>query len=171
MVNDRIKRGISYEDESQVWWQLWSEGRFLPKNRKLTPIRYLTGLTALNLMMEGRTAPGWHSTYLFNRASWAWSGDLIRDTTPILGYRGIYNATEELRRHVSDLSTVILAASYERAVFDILYHYVVECEPVPNIQAKDIDHEVDFSLVRQWINESDINSERLKARMLSWLPE
>ncbi len=68
-VNDRIKRGIRYEDESQVWWQLWSEGRFLPKNRKLPSIRYLTGLTALNLTMEGRNAPGWHSTYLSNRAS------------------------------------------------------------------------------------------------------
>lgn len=93
---------------------------------------------------------------------------MITDTTRLLGHTGVYDATEELRRHVSDIPDGTLAASYERAVFDLLYHYAVKNVPVPNIQAKDIDHEVDFDLVRQWINKSNIEPEALKRTMLGW---
>ncbi|BEH13955.1 hypothetical protein MAALD49_13230 [Marinobacter shengliensis] len=81
----------------------------------------------------------------------------------------MYDATSELRRHAPDTPEATLAASYERAVFDLLHHYAVLDKPVPNIQACDIDHEVDFDLIRQWINESEALSEELKYAMLAWL--
>ncbi|WP_375172117.1 hypothetical protein [Marinobacter sp.] len=168
-VNDRIRRGIRPEDQSQVWQQLFAKGRLLPANRRQSAKRYLTGLTALDLNMENRTAPGWHSTYLYLWENWSWSGDSIMDTTHLLGLRGVYDATSELRRHVPETADATHAASYERAVFDLLHHFAVLGKPVPNIQARDIDHEVDFALIRQWINENETLSEEIKSAMLAWL--
>ncbi|WP_273205188.1 hypothetical protein [Marinobacter subterrani] len=168
-VNERIRRGIRPEDQSQVWQQLFAEGRFLPAIRRSSARRYLTGLTALNLNMEGRTAPGWHSTYLYLWENWTWSGDSIMDTTHLLGQRGVYDASSALRRHAPDTPDATLAASYERAVFDLLHHFAVLRKPVPNIQAHDIDPEVDFDQIRQWINESEGLPEEIKSAMLAWL--
>ncbi|MDC9602799.1 MULTISPECIES: hypothetical protein [Gammaproteobacteria] len=168
-VNERIRRGIRPEDQSQVWQQLFAEGRFLPANRRRATTRYLTGLTALDLDMQGRTAPGWHSTYLYLWENWTWSGDSIMDTTHLLGLRGVYDATSELRRHAPNTPESTHAASYERAVFDLLHHFAVLDKPVPNIQAHDIDHEVDFDLIRQWINESELLPLEIKSAMLAWL--
>jgi|TARA_Y100001001_G_C8010975_1_gene309662 hypothetical protein len=168
-VNERIRRGIRPEDQSQAWQQLFAQGRFLPANRRRAAKRYLTGLTALNLNMKGRTAPCWHSTYLHLWENWTWSGDSIMDTTHLLGNRGVYDATNELRRHAPDTPEATHAASYERAVFDLLHHYAVLAQPVPNVQAHDIDHEVDFDLIRQWINESEYLPGGIKTAMLTWL--
>ena len=41
-------------------------------------------------------------------------------------------------------------------------------EPVPNVQAKDIDDSVDFDLVKSWIRSADILSEETKATMINW---
>jgi len=168
-VNERIRRGVRPEDQSQVWQRLFAEGRLLPANRRKPAKQYITGLTALNLNMEGRTAPGWHSTYLYLWENWTWSGDSIMDTTHLLGHRGVYDATSELRRHAPDTPEATHAASYERAVFDLLHHYAVLAQPVPNVQAHDIDHEVDFDLIQQWINESEELSGEIKTAMLAWL--
>ncbi|MAM85823.1 MAG: hypothetical protein CME36_00755 [unclassified Hahellaceae] len=128
-VNERIRRGIRPQDQSQVWQQLFAEGRFLRSNRRRTTTRYLTGLTALNLDMQDRTAPDWHSTYLYLWENWTWSGDSIMDTTHLFGLRGVYDATSELRRHVPETPDATHAASYERAVFDLL-HFALRKRPV-----------------------------------------
>jgi hypothetical protein len=41
-------------------------------------------------------------------------------------------------------------------------------KPVPNTQAKHIDHEVDFDIVRGWIDTVDLPREQ-KAAMHAWL--
>jgi len=51
----------------------------------------------------------------------------------------------------------------------LLHHYAVLAQPVPNVQAHDIDHEVDFDLIRQWINESEYLPGGIKTAMLTWL--
>ena len=47
-----------------------------------------------------------------------------------------------------------MSASYERAVFDLLYFYVEkEGRVVPNVQPSDIDDVVDFQIVVDWIKQ------------------
>ncbi|MDN6320991.1 MAG: hypothetical protein L0J77_14630 [Marinobacter sp.] len=66
---------------------------------------------------------------------------------------------------------ICISASYERAVFDILYsHIELNNQVVPNVQPSDIDDAVDFSRVLGWVSEWE-RSGRLKRgpAMRAWL--
>lgn len=130
---------------------------------------YITGLTALNLLAPGRRPAGWHTHGLVNRENWCLSEKQFASTEHLLGDQGLYDATDVLRRYAPDTPDGTLAASYERAVFDLLYHFiVVKQKPVPNVQAKDIDDAVDFTLIADWIESADLSQDQRTA-MLDWL--
>ena len=139
--------------------------------RQENAIRYLTGLSALNLIVEGRDSAYWHTSHIKNVKAWSISGVNFSSTQWLLGVADIFRANKSLSKSGVNLNVDIYAASYERAVFDMLYEFVVVREKViPNIQAKDIDDAVDFDKVMDWIDKSNgfIDSDKLE-EMKSWL--
>ncbi|MFN2350181.1 MAG: hypothetical protein ABR558_11515, partial [Thioalkalivibrio sp.] len=84
---------------------------------------YVTGLTALNIPLEDGTSADWHSSGLVNRQNWTWAGVRLASSDHLLNDAGVYDATEILRRYAPDTPHGTLAATYERAIFDLLYHY------------------------------------------------
>ena len=158
-ISRRIAGGDDFPEAGRVWQAL---------AKKRSAKCYVTGLTALNIPMPNGTTADWHSHGLVNRDHWTWSNDLLMDTSYLIGMAGVYDATKALRQYSPDTPDGTLAASYERAVFDLLHHFSMIGEPVPNIQAKDIDDSVDFDLVKSWIRSADILTEERKARMLDW---
>lgn len=132
---------------------------------------YLTGITALNIPIEGRDFADWHTTYLANTRSWRITGVNFISTEWLIGLDGVYRVNEELEERGLVFDRDIYAASYERAVFDMLHEFcVVRAKPVPNIQAEDIDDAVDFHKVMNWINQSVslVDDDKL-GTMRSWL--
>lgn len=131
-------------------------------------MKYITGLTALNIAKPGHAPADWHTHGLVNEKSWCWSDELA-STEDLLGEKGLYDATDVLRRYVPETPAGTLAASYERAVFDLLYHFLfVKKKPVPNVQAKDIDDAVDLALVADWIESAALPQDQTDT-MLRWL--
>ncbi|WP_029654879.1 hypothetical protein [Marinobacter daepoensis] len=168
-VNSILARGVRSEDKSTVWEQLWSEGRWLPPNRR-RPLVYVTGLTALNIPNEDGDAPGWHSHQLANRERWTWSGSKIESTVHLLKREGIYDATEILRRYAPETPEGTLAANWDRAVFDLLHHFSKIGEPVPNVQYKDLEHAINADQVKKWIASVDL-PEAKKRTMHLWFKD
>ncbi len=81
---------------------------------------------------------------------------------------GVYDATSILRHYAQETPEGTLAASYERAVFDLLYHFAMVSKPVPNIQYKDIDDAIDAEQIKRWIETCEMLPEFRKATMLDW---
>ncbi|WP_227714178.1 hypothetical protein [Marinobacter sp. 1-4A] len=49
---------------------------------------------------------------------------------------------------------ICICASYERAVFDMLYNHIeLSNQVVPNVQPSDIDDAVDLSRILGWVKE------------------
>lgn len=90
------------------------------------------------------------------------------DTTHLIGMTDVYDATLALRQYASETPNGTLAGTYERAVFDLLYHFAVKGEPVPNVQAKDIDDSVDFAKVTRWVETCEMLPEHCKEVMIAW---
>lgn len=130
-------------------------------------MQYITGLTALNIPIPGRIFADWHTSGLFNRENWLWSGQHLLDTTHLLGDAGVYDATKSLRQYAPEAPQGTLAASYERAVFDLLYHFSKVGKPVPNVQYRDIDDAINAEQIRRWIKAVDL-PESQKTVMLVW---
>ena len=112
-------------------------------------IQYITGITALNIPLPNRSLPDWHTCGLTNVKTWhgmAWqiASVNVRSTEFLIGHEDLYDATAVLRRYAPKTPGGTLAATYERAVFDFLYHQISQGKPVPSYQAKDIDEGVDF---------------------------
>lgn len=121
------------------------------------PIPYITAQTALCTVHPGRPKPLWHS--LGSSTVWAIAGQNFPDTSHLFGDREIVDISEFLRLSGMpvDLSR---CASYERAVFDLLYHYIEQNNRmvpsnrvVPNIQPTDIDDVVDFGRITAWVRD------------------
>jgi hypothetical protein len=158
-ISRRIANGDDFPEAGKIWQTL---------AKKRSAKRYVTGLTALNIPMPDGTTADWHTHGLAHRDNWTWSGDLLMDTSYLIGMAGVHDATQALRQYSPDTPDQTLAANYSRAVFDLLHHFSMIGEPVPNIQAKDIDDSVDFDLVKSWIRSADILSEETKATMVDW---
>lgn len=158
-LSRRMAEGDDFPEAGRVWQAL---------KQNQSSKQYVTGITALNIPIPGRLAADWHSHGLVNRDDWTWSGDLLSDTTYLLGMVGVYDATMALRQYSPDTPDRTLAADYERAVFDLLHHFSMFGKPIPNIQAKDIDDSVDLGLVKSWICSADILTEDRKKTMIDW---
>jgi hypothetical protein len=112
-ISRRIADGDDFPEAGRVW-------RALAKMKSAKP--YVTGITALNIPVHGRIFADWHMYCLTNVNAWSWAGTTLRDTTHLIGMAGVCDATEVLRRYAPDTITGTLAATYERAAFDLLYH-------------------------------------------------
>lgn len=159
-----------YLSVANVLGMTWLFDLFAPSENRIK-VRYLTGITALNIPIEGRAMADWHTTYIANTRAWCIAGANFSSTQWLIGLEGVYKATETLRKAGVSFGMDIYAASYERAVFDLLYEFcVVRGRPIPNIQASDIDDAVNFQRVVEWIDQSAdfIENDKLEA-MKSWL--
>lgn len=130
---------------------------------------YITGITALNILWPDRPAADWHTLGLANVFAWSWAGQQLMSTEHLLGDQDLYEATSILRCYAPETPEGMLAASYQRAVFDLLYSSAIKRKPVGNIQAADIDDAVDFGLVIRWIESLDPLPAEVRNKMLAWL--
>lgn len=92
----------------------------------------------------------------------------MESTEHLIGEQNLYDATHVLRKYAPGTQAGTLAATYERAVFDLLFHFISQRKPVPGYQAKDIDDAVDFAKVRYWIEIAELPVNQ-KAAMFDWL--
>ena len=134
----------------------------------------ITGITALSLPQNGFSAL-WQADAARDPATWQLAGRDLQ-VADFMGEEGLADAHPALEALGVDLepwgSGRILAASHERAVFDLLYHWITleQLDHVPNLQARDIDGGVDFDQARGWIatHEGAIG-EAAAERMRAWL--
>src|SRR5690554_3288298 len=112
---------------------------------------YITGLTALCIPHPGRHKPLWHHFGPPDR--WQIAGADYPDTSFLFGNRELVDLTETFALWGIE-PPLCVSASYERAVFDLLYFYVEKKgRVVPNVQPSDIDDVVDFQIVVDWIKQ------------------
>lgn len=111
---------------------------------------YITGLTALCIPHPNRFKPFWHS--IGPADSWTIGGDNYPHTSFVFGHKELIDVSEFLA--VSGIeSPVTRCATYERAVFDLLYRHIEQRnQPVPNVQPEDINDVVDFDRILEWIS-------------------
>lgn len=130
---------------------------------------YITGMTALCLFHPGRTwKPFWHSAGSPDR--WLIAGQHYPDTSSFFGDQELVDLSGLLAEWRIE-APICISASYERAVFDILYNHIeLDNQMVPNVQPSDIDDVVDFSRVSGWVSEWE-QSGRLKRgpTLRAWL--
>lgn len=132
---------------------------------------YLTSITALNIPIPGRESALWHSHGLANSKAWLWAGIQVKSTNHLLGALGLYDATDNLRPFAPDIPEGTVAASYERALFDHLYHCLtVQNGVVTNVQPQDIDDAVDYALVMTLVDEANLST-RLTSQLIAWLQQ
>lgn len=132
---------------------------------------YITGLAALCIPHTGRSKPFWQS--LKNPDSnWTVAGRNYPDTSWFFGERELVDVSQYLAQ--AGLKTRIsMCASYERAVFDLLYaHIEQKGKPVPNVQASDIDDVVDLERIKHWVQKADGKGLlRHAPAMMAWLDQ
>lgn len=136
---------------------------------------YVTGTTALNLPIKGRTQALWHTLSALKPESlraWRIAGLNYSSTEHILGLVQVYDIQGLLSQFGITTSPSHYAAGYERAVFDTVYHHAIHHSRVVNVQKSDIDDVVDFKLVIQWTKDcrkKGLLTSETSETMLSWL--
>jgi len=130
---------------------------------------YITGLAALCIPHPRRTKPFWHSVQEPD-STWTVAGRNFPDTSWHFGQRELVDVSDyfSLAGIKTDLTQ---CASYERAVFDLLYYHIEQnSRMVPNVQPTDINDVVDFERIVSWILDL-IRSGQLKQgeAMRRWL--
>lgn len=130
---------------------------------------YITGLAALCIPQEGRIKPFWHSLRAPD-TNWSVAGRNYPDTSHLFGDRELVDVSEHLAL-AGVQTTLSQCASYERAVFDLLYHHIEQYNrPVPNVQPSDLDDVVNFEVIRGWIREWERAGQLTHGEtMLAWL--
>lgn len=135
------------------------------------PRHYLTGVSALCLPGPDAHPPAlWYSSALGVPQHWHIAGAKITGAVELLGAIGLWDATEAIAQYGVRVEQ-LWAASHERAMFDLLYHYCeLNGKPVPNVQATDIDDVVDLGQIFSWIQQLDsFLTTKGKERMHTWL--
>lgn len=129
---------------------------------------YITGQTALCIVHPGRCKPFWH--HFGSPDVWQIAGKNHPDTSFFFGDQELVDVSETFALWGID-PPICVSASYERAVFDMLYlHIEKEGVMVPNVQSSDIDDVVDFKRILDWISECEkAGLLRQVSAMRSWL--
>lgn len=132
------------------------------------PIPYITAQTALCTVHPGRPKPFWHS--LGPSTVWAIAGQNFPDTSHLFGDREIVDISEFLRLSGMPVN-LSRCASYERAVFDLLYYHIEHNNRVvPNVQPSDINDVVDFERIVGWVWEWERSNQLKRGEaMRDWL--
>ncbi|MEP3561770.1 MAG: hypothetical protein ABJM19_00370 [Marinobacter sp.] len=107
---------------------------------------YITGLAALCIPQPGRTKPFGHSVPEPD-SNGTVAGRNYPDPSWFFGQRELVDVSGYFS--LAGIKTdLILCASYERAVFDLLYHHIDQNNRViPNVQPSDINDVVDFERI------------------------
>lgn len=129
---------------------------------------YLTGLTALNIVNAERPPAFRQTNEIQNIDSWQVACHNIDSTQALLGMIGVHEVTETIYNEVGDIGFggPIYAADYERAVFDLVGHFIVNRDQLPSLQARDIKCNVDLSVVQTWLHRFEPQAvEKVKAWM------
>jgi len=129
---------------------------------------YITGLTALCIPHPGRFKAFWHG--IGPPDAWTIAGRNYPDTSHLFGDREIVDVSEYLAL-AGVQTTLSRCASYERAVFDLLYHHLEQNNrPVPNMQPSDLDDVVHFKRIIAWVWEWERSGQLKQGKaMRSWL--
>jgi len=129
---------------------------------------YITGLTALCMPHPGRLKAFWHD--IGSPDAWTVAGRNYPDTSHLFGDRELVDVSEHLAL-AGVQTTLFRCASYERAVFDLLYHHIEQNNrPVPNVQPSDLDDVVNFEMTWGWIREWEQSGQLMHGEtMLAWL--
>ena len=130
---------------------------------------YITGISALCLPIDGFSAL-WYTQSLAAPSNWQVAGYNMTGAGDLLGVAHLREVGGYLRDLGVNVETV-WAADFERATFDFLYHFLeIRKQPVPNLQATDIDGSVDFELIARWIDETaPFLSDETPEAMRRWL--
>lgn len=130
---------------------------------------YITSLAALCIPHPGRLKPFWHSVQEPD-STWTVAVRNHPDTSWFFGQRELVDVSDyfSLAGIETDLT---LCASYERAVFDLLYYHIEQKNRVvPNVQPTDINDVVDFERIVTWVLELNRSGQLKRGEaMLSWL--
>lgn len=132
---------------------------------------YITGLSALCIPHPGRWSPLWYSLRSPD-SRWNVGGKNWSDTSWFFGSTELVDVSEYLL--LAEIETdLTLCASYERAVFDLLYRCIEKKGvPVPNVQPTDIDDVVSFNQVEQWVIDLERAGKLIHGRtMRAWLAD
>lgn len=129
---------------------------------------YITALTALCIPHPGRFKAFWHG--IGSPDAWTVAGQNYPDTSHLFGDREIVDVSVYLAL-AGIQATLVRCASYERAVFDLLYRNIEQNNrPVPNVQPSDLDDVVNFEVIRGWIREWERAGQLTHGEaMLAWL--
>jgi len=130
---------------------------------------YITGMTALCISHPARDhKPFWHSAG--SPEKWHIAGHNYPETSFFFGDQELVDLSEFFAKWGVD-TPICISASYERAVFDILYNHIeLKNRVVPNVQPSDIDDVVDFSRVLGWVSEWELSGRlRRGPAMRAWL--
>ena len=129
---------------------------------------YITGLTALCIPHPGRSKAFWHG--IGSPDAWTVAGQNYPDTSHLFGDREIVDVSAYLAL-AGVQASLSRCASYERAVFDLLYRNIEQNNrPVPNVQPSDLDDVVNFEVIRGWIREWERAGQLThEEAMLAWL--
>lgn len=95
---------------------------------KTTALQYISGLNSLNLDLRDSTGSGWHFANV-----WSEEGKELRlygkgthaDTTAFMGYLGIADRSEDLRRMGVPIRSGVYVANHFRAAADITYESLI----------------------------------------------
>lgn len=110
---------------------------------------YLTGVAALSVIPPDRHYPLMRPGRYLNQIA----GVDLRSTWHLLGYDGIYDNPSYLRRHGVILPHP-LVATHERAIFDLLYHFIdTKDGRLPSFELYDTEF-LDASVIAEWISDS-----------------
>ena len=124
---------------------------------------YLTGQAALNIPMEDGRFADWHfsEVFLSGRGRFQVAGENFPDTTHLLGFYGIRECSEVLRRHGLSLpaSERVFAANPVRAALDLVLSAVSNGKVPLHVT---LDDTLDDGAMRQ---DFDAQLQSLKRRM------
>ena len=116
-----------------------------------TPEKYLTGTAALSIPTEEGNVADWHFDAAFLREGTRFrvAGANFPSTSDLLGRFGIRECADVLRARAVPLPTnqPFYAATYPRAVLDLLLTTTAEHKQPAFLQANDILEEGDLQLV------------------------
>lgn len=123
-----------------------------------SPGCYVTGVSALCIHSYDSFPALWYSSSLRDPDSWQLAGVHIDGASEILGAEGIWDASEILLHYVvGSQRHTIMAATHERAVFDLMFHFChLRQREILNFGFSDIDDVVEKAVIVDWIDSNEL---------------
>ncbi|MBS9779561.1 MAG: hypothetical protein KGV51_02940 [Moraxellaceae bacterium] len=104
------------------------------ENIKFSNDSYISGIRALNIYDFEFDTGDWHTIetwadtcYTLPKSHWLGKNSPNLDTSPYLGYKGIFLADSVLKRMGINYSVPVYAANHARAISDLVLFGIIEC--------------------------------------------